>query len=143
MASAPGANCTLGAVEVPQVTPAITWVPPTAITYGTALSATQLDAMASVPGAFSYTPGAGTALQAGTQKLAVTFTPVDQIDYAIATNSVSIIVNQANPVITWVPPGCHHLWHRAQREATGRPDAGGGDLQLYPGGGHSAHGRTP
>jgi len=38
---------------VNQATPAITWATPAAITYGTALSGTQLDATASVPGAFT------------------------------------------------------------------------------------------
>ena len=52
-------------------------------------------------GTFSYTPAAGTVLTAGPHELTVTFTPVDQIDYAVATDSVSIIVNQANPAITW------------------------------------------
>jgi len=43
----------------------ITWNPPAPIEYGTALSATQLDATASVPGTFAYMPPAGTVLQAG------------------------------------------------------------------------------
>ena len=37
----------------------ITWATPAPITYGTALSATQLNATANVPGKFTYTPGAG------------------------------------------------------------------------------------
>jgi hypothetical protein len=39
-----------------KTTPAITWAAPSAITYGTALSATQLNATASVAGSFVYTP---------------------------------------------------------------------------------------
>ena len=39
--------------------PIITWPTPAAITYGTPLSATQLNATASVPGTFVYTPAAG------------------------------------------------------------------------------------
>ena len=35
------------------------------ITYGTALSATQLNATRDVPGTFVYTPAAGTVLNAG------------------------------------------------------------------------------
>ena len=38
---------------------------PADITYGTALSATQLNATANVPGTFVYTPVAGTVLNAG------------------------------------------------------------------------------
>src|SRR6266403_295355 len=81
----------------------ITWNPPAPIEYGTALSATQLDATASVPGTFAYMPPAGTVLQAGPQTLAVTFTPTDT-NYAIATSTVTLTVTAAAPVITWNPP---------------------------------------
>src|SRR6185436_15392199 len=40
--------------------PAVTWANPADIAYGAALSATQLNATASVPGTFVYTPPAGT-----------------------------------------------------------------------------------
>ena len=43
-------------------TPTITWATPAAITYGTALSATQLNATSSVAGTFVYTPASGTIL---------------------------------------------------------------------------------
>ena len=63
------ANCgntdvsfTLGIVRA---TPVITWNNPANITYGTALSATQLNATANVAGSFTYTPAAGTVLNAG------------------------------------------------------------------------------
>ena len=49
--------------------PTITWNAPAAITYGTALSTTQLSATANVAGTFAYTPAAGTVLKAGTQTL--------------------------------------------------------------------------
>jgi 2-keto-3-deoxy-6-phosphogluconate aldolase len=62
------------------VTPVITWTTPAAIPYGTALSAAQLDATASVPGTFAYSPSAGTVLAAGAQTLSVTFTPTDTTD---------------------------------------------------------------
>jgi len=81
----------------------ITWNPPASIEYGTALSATQLDATASVPGTFVYMPPAGTVLQAGPQTLAATFTPTDT-NYAIATGTVTLTVTAAAPVITWNPP---------------------------------------
>src|SRR5262249_36498351 len=54
-----------------QATPTITWDYPSAITYGTALGSTQLNATATgvagaaLPGAFSYTPAAGAVLNAG------------------------------------------------------------------------------
>ena len=43
----------------------ITWANPADITYGTALSATQLNATADVAGTFAYMPVAGTVLNAG------------------------------------------------------------------------------
>ncbi len=64
-------------LDIIQATPVITWPVPAPITYGTPLSAVQLNATASVPGTFVYTPAAGTVLAAGTQMLAVTFTPSD------------------------------------------------------------------
>jgi hypothetical protein len=91
-------------IQVSQGTSTITWAAPTAITYGTALSAAQLDATASVPGTFTYNPAIGTILTAGAHTLGVTFTPTDTTDYQSATSSVSIQVNQAVPAITWATP---------------------------------------
>ena len=91
-------------LTVNQATTKITWVKPAAITYGTALSATQLDATASVTGTFNYSPAAGTVLTAGTQTLSVTFTPTDATDYESSTDTVSITVNKATPTIAWLSP---------------------------------------
>ena len=52
-------------INVDKATPTITWSNPADITYGTALGSTQLDATASVPGTFVYTPASGTVLHAG------------------------------------------------------------------------------
>jgi hypothetical protein len=84
--------------------PTVTWPTPTAITYQTALSGTQLNATASVPGAFAYTPGEGTVLSAGTHTLSVTFTPADATSYATTTAEVTLAVSKAKPVITWQMP---------------------------------------
>ena len=84
--------------------PTITWNAPAAITYGAALSSTQLNAKANVAGTFAYTPAAGTVLKAGTQTLSVTFTPTDIKTYSAATASVKLTVNQASPTITWATP---------------------------------------
>ncbi|MGB9464501.1 MAG: hypothetical protein WBR10_05265, partial [Candidatus Acidiferrum sp.] len=70
-----------------KTTPTITWTTPSAITYGTALSATQLNATASVAGSFAYTPPASTILNSGTQTLSVTFTPTDTTNYTTATHT--------------------------------------------------------
>jgi len=91
-------------LTVNQATPTITWPKPAAITYGTALSKAQLNATASVPGAFVYTPAVGTVLAAGNQTLTVTFTPTDSADYATTTTAVVLTVNKATPVITWPTP---------------------------------------
>jgi len=85
-------------------TPVITWPTPMPIAYGAALSATQLDATASVPGTFSYSPVAGTVLSAGIQILAATFTPTDTTDYTTANTTVQLTVNKATPVISWPTP---------------------------------------
>ena len=88
-----------------QATPTISWATPTAITYGTALSGTQLDATAGVPGTFAYTPAGGTVLHAGNnQTLSVTFTPNDTTDYTTVTQTTTINVNQATPTVSWATP---------------------------------------
>src|SRR5262249_1030063 len=51
-------------ITVTQAAATITWANPASIVYGTALSGTQLNATASVPGALVYTPAAGTVLAA-------------------------------------------------------------------------------
>jgi hypothetical protein len=91
-------------LQVNQAVPKITWAKPAAITYGTSLSSTQLDATASVPGTFVYSPPAGTILTAGTQTLSVTFTPTDSTDYTTDTDTVTITVNKSAPTVTWATP---------------------------------------
>ena len=91
-------------LTVNKATPPITWATPAAITYGTALSATQLNASSNVTGTFSYSPLAGTVLAAGAQPLTVTFTPTDTTDYTTATATVTLTVNKATPPITWATP---------------------------------------
>ena len=85
-------------INVRQATPAITWANPADIVYGTALGPTQLNATANVPGAFAYTPPAGTVLPVGNgQTLSVAFTPTDAKDYTTATKSVQINVVPSSP----------------------------------------------
>ena len=99
------------------VRPLITWTNPAPITYGTALSSNQLDATASVPGSFAYTPPNGTVLNAGTNTLSVVFTPTDTVDFSSTTNTVSLVVSSAtgtiactfsnglvNVILTWNDP---------------------------------------
>jgi len=95
---------------VDQATPAIIWPAPSAITYGTALTATQLNATVTgydgnaVAGTFTYSPASGTILTTGTQTLTVTFTPADTTNYSSSTKTIYLTVNQATPSITWALP---------------------------------------
>ncbi len=78
----------------------IAWTNPAPITYGTALSSVQLNATASVPGSFAYSPTNGAALNTGTNTLSVIFTPADTIDYSSAIGSVSLAVLPAPLIVT-------------------------------------------
>jgi len=87
-------------LQVTQATPTITWANPASIGYGTALSATQLNATANTPGSFAYSPVTGVLPSAGTQTLSVTFTPTDSIDYTNATATAQLTVNKAALTVT-------------------------------------------
>jgi alpha-tubulin suppressor-like RCC1 family protein len=75
--------------------PVITWPAPDAITYGTALNATQLNASANVAGTFVYGPASGTILDAGTQTLSITFHPTDNVNYGPTYVTRTLTVNPA------------------------------------------------
>jgi hypothetical protein len=77
------------------VGPVVSWTPPSAITYGTALSSNQLNATASVPGAFAYTPISGTLLNAGAHTLSVVFNPTDTVHYSSVSETVNLTVSPA------------------------------------------------
>ena len=94
-------------IVVSQATPVIAWSNPASIVYGTALSTTQLNATASVPGVLVYTPAAGNIPAAGTDTLSVTFTPTDTTDYETATAHVAINVHAPPPVQP--PPATPHV----------------------------------
>src|SRR5207247_10592103 len=88
-------------LTVNKATPTITWSNPANIAYGTALSGTQLNATASVPGSFVYTPSSGTVLHAGNgQNLHVDFTPTDTTNYKNTSKDVSVKVTKATLTIT-------------------------------------------
>jgi FG-GAP-like repeat/Chitobiase/beta-hexosaminidase C-terminal domain/Bacterial Ig-like domain (group 3) len=105
LATAPGySNLVLAGQYVITAGPAITWPPPSAISYGTALGSAQLDATTSIPGTFTYSPAAGTVLTAGSHTLTATFTPTNTQLYPVATLTVTLMVNPAAPKITWATP---------------------------------------
>jgi hypothetical protein len=89
-------------IYVNKVTPTLTWGTPAAITYGTALSATQLNASSGgVAGTFVYAPAAGTVLGVGSKTLSVTFTPTDTANYNTSTAAIYYLtVNKAALTVT-------------------------------------------
>jgi hypothetical protein len=100
-----GSNSGTLPLAVSRATPTITWANPADITYGTALGSTQLNATASVPGTFVYTPAAGTVLNAGNgQTLHVDFTPTDGTNYNTVSKDVLINVQKATPTVNWSNP---------------------------------------
>jgi hypothetical protein len=89
---------------IAQATPSIIWSNPADIVFGTALSATQLNAGVSASGTLVYSPATGTVLNAGpNQLLRVDFTPDDTINYTLTTKAVAITVTQASQAITFAP----------------------------------------
>lgn len=99
-----GCSSSSGSSSPNLATPSIAWPVPAAITYGSALSSTQLNATSNAPGIFTYSPASGTILSAGTQTLTVTFTPSDTTTYKSATATVSLHVAPAIPTIAWSTP---------------------------------------
>jgi hypothetical protein len=83
-----------GILTVTPAAPTITWTAP-AITYGTALSSAQLNATASVPGNFTYTPALGSVLGAGVQTLSVNFVPTDTTTYTSVSATTPLTINKA------------------------------------------------
>ena len=91
-------------LAVTRATPTIAWPTPEKVPYGTLLSDSQLNATASVPGTFVYTPGPGALLSAGEHTPSVVFTPSNLSDYAQAQAAVSLSVIRKTPVIYWPMP---------------------------------------
>ncbi|MGC1297353.1 MAG: hypothetical protein WA869_20170, partial [Alloacidobacterium sp.] len=84
-------------ITITQAVPTITWATPASMQSGTALSATQLDATASVPGTFTYSPTVGTVLPMGQTTVTAVFAPTDSVDYsnATATQTITVIASPA------------------------------------------------
>ena len=82
--------------------PSIIWFNPLPIYNPTPLTGTQLNAAASVPGKYTYTPAFGTVLPAGTYVLSVRFVPTNTDDYEELEAKVNILVREKAQVVT--PP---------------------------------------
>jgi hypothetical protein len=92
-------------LTVAKAAPAITWPRPDPITHGAALSATQLNATAAVPGSLMFKPAAGEILPPGVHELSVIFTPTDTLNYKTVSAVTSITVaEKLSTVITWAAP---------------------------------------
>jgi serine/threonine protein phosphatase PrpC len=91
-------------VNVAKTAPNIEWASPDPIPYGTPLGAAQLNASASIPGSFEYSPVAGEVLSAGSHTLSAIFTPSDGTSYSRAEAVVSLAVTRATPAIAWPTP---------------------------------------
>jgi hypothetical protein len=106
-------------------TPSVTWPTPAPIPYGTALTATQLNATANVAGTFAYVPWTPVGppssgfLPVGSDTLQVIFTPTDTADYTTASarvnlqvTPVALTVTAASPTISYgsAPPAITPLY---------------------------------
>ena len=86
-----------------KATSTITWPTPDPITYGTALSGTQLNAGANVEGTFTYTPLLGAYENAGNDTLKASFKPTNT-NYSPATATVVLSVAQTATTTTITSP---------------------------------------
>jgi uncharacterized repeat protein (TIGR02543 family) len=85
-----------------QTKPSITWPTPLAIQEGTSLSATQLNALAEVPGTYTYAPAAPTVLSVGKHTLKVTFVPTDPKFETVELTVEIEVLSKAR--VTWANP---------------------------------------
>ncbi|MDA7676560.1 cohesin domain-containing protein, partial [bacterium] len=86
-------------LEITARTPIIDWAKPEAITYGTAISAAQLNPSTEVAGSFAFETVAGTILGAGQYTLKATFTPDDADSWIPVALEVPLVVNRAKLTI--------------------------------------------
>lgn len=107
-------------IQVNVVTPTINWTPMANIDYGTALSNTELSAvavpnptipnLAQAPGVITYSipSGAitlGSVLDAGSYTVTATYTPSNPANFSSTTETNTLMINKVTPVLTWkLPP---------------------------------------
>ena len=87
-----------------KVKPQILWFNPSAIVNPTPLGTGQLNALANVPGKYSYNPPAGTILAPGKHPLNVKFTPDNREDNEEMESNVTIEVLEKKDSKPVVPP---------------------------------------
>ena len=91
-------------ISVQKLVPTIAWATPDKLPYGGALNPRHLNATASVPGTFEYSPSAGEVMEPGEHTISVTFTPADQARFATVQSTVVATVMKAPPRVTWTTP---------------------------------------
>jgi TonB family protein len=92
-------------IGVAKATPSIRWLVPDSINSATPLGSAQLNAKASVPGSFDYSPAAGQRLDAGVHTLLANFTPADRANHTPVQARAPLAVIESKPVaITWESP---------------------------------------
>jgi hypothetical protein len=107
-------------LTISKATPVINWSDPAPITFGTPLSATQLNATSPVAGTFTYDPASGTVLPVGNdQPLNTLFTPTDTVNYNTNSATVHIDVLPASSTDT--------IWVEDSTPAGATLSASGGD----------------
>jgi hypothetical protein len=90
-----------------KVKPQIIWFNPTPIVNPTPLTGSQLNALANVPGSYSYNPPAGTVLAPGKHPLNVHFTPTNKDDNEEldANVTIEVLEKNAKPALAPTTPG--------------------------------------
>lgn len=92
-------------LSVAKSTPSVMWPAPDRIRHGTALNRVQLNATASVPGTFTYSPRRGEVLPPGMHTLSAIFTPADSFNFTMVEATVPLEVSEISPTtITWRAP---------------------------------------
>ena len=82
----------------------ITWENPVDVIDGVALSETELNATANVPGTMVFTPALGTVLPKGDHTLTADFTPRESKYPGLSKTVTVTVVDKLIPVITWEDP---------------------------------------
>lgn len=88
-------------VQITKTVANITWDQPDDINEGVALSSTQLNATADVPGSFVYSPGAGLLLAPGSHTLRAIFTPSSPY---VPSITATVVLRVIHVKVTWSKP---------------------------------------
>jgi Flp pilus assembly CpaE family ATPase len=91
-------------IAVNKATPTLLWPTPAEIAYGAPLNEAQLNASASIPGEFEYSPARGEVLLPGRHTLSVRLMPRDNANYLPAEAKVELSVAKARPALHWPAP---------------------------------------